>query len=187
MDIRILGLGNVLMGDDGLGPHVVRTLEATYAFPPGVTLIDAGTPGLDLLPFLIDADVVIIVDTIRAEAPAGTVKEYDRDQLLKHLPLSRVSPHDPGVKQTVLALEFSGRAPKEILVLGVVPERIEPGTELSAPVRRAAAVIADRVRCRLEDLGLPPVLNPRSTPPDIWWESPRRPPAPGHTRSATSS
>jgi hydrogenase maturation protease len=170
MDVRIIGLGNVLMGDDGVGPFVVKALEAKFVFPPEVSLIDAGTPGLDLLPFLVDADVVILVDTVNASDAPGTVKLYDRAALLKHAPQPRTSPHDPGVKQTLLALEFSARAPREVIVIGVVPESVEAGPGLSAAARRGAAVAADRVVYELERLGIRARRDVHAAAPDIWWE-----------------
>ena len=83
MDVRVIGLGNVLMGDDGFGPYVIKTLEALYEFPADVSLIDAGTPGLDLSPFLMNADVVILADVVRASGEAGSVGTYGREDLMR--------------------------------------------------------------------------------------------------------
>src|SRR6266508_490834 len=71
VDIRVLGIGNVLMGDDGFGPYVVEALGARYEFPDNVSVIDVGTPGLDLAPFLIGADAIIVIDTVRSDGEAG--------------------------------------------------------------------------------------------------------------------
>jgi hydrogenase maturation protease len=119
----ILGLGNVLMGDDGFGPYVARLFDAEYEVGAGAEVIDVGTPGLDLTPWLADARNVIIVDTVRASAPPGTLKLYDKAEIVRHAPVSRVGPHDPGVKETLLTLEFAGRAPETVTLVGVVPAR----------------------------------------------------------------
>jgi hydrogenase maturation protease len=171
MDVRVIGLGNVLMGDDGLGPYVVKTLEARYAFPPDVTLVDAGTPGLDLVPFLVDADVVILIDTVKSSECPGTVRTYDKGVLMKHAPQPRLSPHDPGVKQTLMMLDFAGHAPREVLLVGVVPQWVATCPHLSEPVKAAVPLAIERVLYELKRLGLRPWPNPEPHAPDIWWEN----------------
>jgi hydrogenase maturation protease len=144
----VLGLGNVLMGDDGFGPDVVRALLDEYVVGPDVDVVDLGTPGLDLAPWLVDADRVILVDTVNARFPPGTLRLYDKADLLREVPSVRAGPHDPGVKEALLALEFAGRSPRELTLVGVVPARIEMALHLSPAVRAAvpkaiAAVVAE--------------------------------------------
>jgi hydrogenase maturation protease len=162
----ILGLGNVLMGDDGFGPAVVRAFEEQYVVDPEVEIVDLGTPGLDLMPWLADARHAIIVDTVRADEPPGTLRLYDKRDLVRHVPFARVGPHDPGVKESVLALEFAGRAPHTVALIGAVPGRVALGTELSPPVRAAvpgavAAIVAALERLRIH---VRPRSNRRVTP-----------------------
>ena len=148
----VLGLGNVLMGDDGLGPAVVRAFEAEYVVGPGVEVTDLGTPGLDLLPWLADVERVILIDTVKSDLPPGTLRLYDKADIVRHAPFSRIGPHDPGVKEALLALEFAGRAPREVTLIGIVPQHAGMSTELSQPVREAvpgavAALVAALARC----------------------------------------
>ena len=82
MKVRVLGIGNVLMSDDGFGPFVVRTLEAAYECPPDVELVDVGTPGLDLTPFLMDTESVIFVDTVTSRGARG-IRVTRRDDILR--------------------------------------------------------------------------------------------------------
>lgn len=143
--ISVLGLGNVLMGDDGLGPVAVRTFEAQYIVPPDVQVHDLGTPGLDLLPWLADVDRVILVDTVKTDLPPGTVRLYEKADLLRYPPTARVGPHDPGVKEALHALEFAGRAPREVALIGVVPEStamsLRRTPTIQAAVHRAVLAI----------------------------------------------
>ena len=143
--ISVLGLGNVLMGDDGLGPVAVRTFESEYLVPSDVQVCDLGTPGLDLLPWLADVDRVILVDTVKTDLPPGTVRLYEKADLLRYPPTARVGPHDPGVKEALHALEFAGRAPREVALIGVVPESTAMSLDLTptvqAAVRRAVLAI----------------------------------------------
>jgi hydrogenase maturation protease len=170
VDIRILGLGNVLMGDDGFGPFVVETLLAGYDFPANVSVIDVGTPGLDLAPFLIGADVVIVIDTVRATGPVGTLRLYRRDDILKHAPPQRLGPHDPGFKHALLTLEFAGCAPRDVLLVGAIPETTAPTPHLTRAVRTAVHVAADAVLAELERLGAPGVPHPNARAAAPWWD-----------------
>ncbi len=169
--VAVLGLGNVLMQDDALGPYVVRTLLASHEFGEGVSVIDAGTPGLDLTPFLLGRRAVIVVDTVKGEGP-GTLRLVRRDELLATAPGPRTSPHDPGLKEAMLLLEFRGDAPEEFLLVGVVPGEVGTGTGLTPAVREAVPRAAAAVIEELGRLGHPP--RPASVPgdPDIWWERP---------------
>lgn len=108
--ICVLGLGNVLMGDDGFGPAVVRAFEETYDAGPEVCVVDIGTPGLDLTPWLADVEHLIVVDTVASDLAPGTLRLYDKNDVLRHASAARVGPHDPGLKEALGALEF-GRAP----------------------------------------------------------------------------
>ena len=171
MDIRILGLGNVLMGDDGFGPFVIEALKAGYSFPPNVSVVDIGTPGLDLAPFLIGADVVIVADTVRAEGPAGAIRLYRRNQILKHAPGLRLGPHDPGFKQALLTLEFADLGPSQVLLVGAIPAMTAPTPFLTPALRNAVPVAVYEILLELERLNAP--AKPRrpgviSVQP--WWE-----------------
>jgi hydrogenase maturation protease len=171
LKIAVLGLGNVLMKDDALGPYAVRLLEARYAFPDGVTVRDLGTPGLDLHPYLTGQDAVIFVDTVGADGAPGEVRLYRRDEILRHPPAARVSPHDPGVKEALLSLEFASGGPSEVLLVGVIPEVVEAGVGLSPAVRGALPVVEAEVLEELARLGseATPLASPGE--PDLWWEN----------------
>jgi hydrogenase maturation protease len=180
--IAVLGLGNVLMGDDGLGPAVIRAFEAEYVVPPGVEVVDLGTPGLDLLPWLADVDVVILVDTVRSDGPPGTLRLYDKADVLRHLPAARVSPHDPGVKEALLALDFAGRAPRELLLVGVVPGETRMSLTLTPAVAAAVPVAVDAVARALARYGAAAARRPRPEGVSSCW-----PPGNGYTSTAAGS
>jgi hydrogenase maturation protease len=168
--IGVVGLGNVLMGDDAFGPWVVQVLLAEHLFAEDVAVNDLGTPGLDLVPWVTNLEALILVDTVRAEAPPGTIRLYRRDDILKHPPQPRLSPHDPGLKEALLTAEFAGQAPREVLLVGAVPERTEMGVGLSPAVRGAVSPAAFEVLRELERLGRPATRRDTPTKPQIWWE-----------------
>jgi hydrogenase maturation protease len=170
MDIRVLGLGNVLMGDDGVGPYVIETLEAEYDFPPEVSVVDVGTPGLDLAPFLMGADAVIVVDSVRSDGEAGALRQYSRDAILQHAPPQRLGPHDPGFKHTLLTLDFAGAAPREVTLVGVIPQTTAPCARLSPPVRASVAGAVAAVVAEVRRLGLNVRRRPVVREATPWWE-----------------
>lgn len=170
--LAVIGLGNVLMGDDALGPTVIGALDAQYEFPPEVAVLDLGTPGLDLTPYLLGLDAAVIVDTVSAPGAPGAIVLYRRDEILKTPPQPRLSPHDPGLKEALLTVAFAGDGPSEVLLIGVVPGKVTTGIGLTAAVRAAVpGAVAEVVR-ELGRLGAPACSRPSQSPPDLWWERP---------------
>jgi len=168
--VAIIALGNVLMADDAAGPHVIAGLQARHDFPAAVDVQDLGTPGLDLHPHLNDCDLLIVVDTVRADGPAGEVRQYRRDDILRRAPGPRVSPHDPGLKEALLALDFAGGGPSEVLLVGVIPESTKGEIGLTPAVRTALPAVETAVLVELDRIGLAatPADPPRQI--DTWWE-----------------
>ena len=170
-DIAVLGLGNVLMGDDALGPTVIAHLNARFEFPARVQVEDLGTPGFDLHPHLAGRKVLIIIDTVRSEtAAAGELRLYRKEQILRHPPAARTGPHDPSLKHTLLTLQFADDDPEDVLLVGVVPESTEGSDEMTAPVQAAVPAAVAAVIEELERLGEP--ARPRAEPaePHLWWQ-----------------
>lgn len=168
--VAVVGLGNVLMGDDAVGPYVMRVLHARYEFPPEVSVQDLGTPGWDLTPHIAGVERLVFVDTVGSTSPPGTVKRYRRDEILKNPPPQRVSPHDPGLKETLLTLEFAGRAPLDVLLVGVVPVDTEMRVGLREPVLAAVETVVADVLAELEAAGYPATARTVPQEPDLWWE-----------------
>jgi hydrogenase maturation protease len=170
--VRVLGLGNVLMGDDAFGPWVVEELLARWEIPAGVSVVDVGTPGLDLTPYLGGADAVVIADTVHADGPPGRIHTYEKAQLLRLPAVPRLSPHDPGLADALLALTLAGSAPREVVLVGAVPASVAKGIGLSQSLRRAVAPAAAEVARRLAALGLPCFPRAEGAEPSPWWEKP---------------
>lgn len=172
MRIAVIGIGNVLTGDDAVGPTVVRMLEAAFEAPDDVLVLDAGTPGLDLTAYLADLEGVILVDSVRAKGAPGELRVYGLEELLARAPVLATSPHDPGLREALLHAQFMGVAPRVARLVGVIPAAVETGIGLSAPVRAALPAALGRVREELAALGV--ALRERVPPrePDLWWERP---------------
>jgi hydrogenase maturation protease len=168
--VAIIGIGNVLAGDDAVGPHVVRVLEAHHELPEGVEVVDAGTPGYDLTAFLPERDAVVLVDAVKAKGAPGEVRTFDKAALLARAPVLAISPHEPGVREALLNAEFMGVTPRVVRLVGVVPERTETGIGLSDPVRKAVPLAVAEVVRELAALGVALPLRTPPRAPDLWWE-----------------
>jgi hydrogenase maturation protease len=174
MRVVIIGLGNVLVGDDAFGPYVVRTLDAAWDMAEHVEVLDLGTPGSDLGPHIAGTDAVIFIDTVRSDGEPGTVRCYRKHELVARGPTPRSNPHQPSLVDTLLFLELQDVAPEQVLLIGAVPARYDTGAPLSEPVRAAVPAVIELVLHELERLGCPATLAPAQRPPDIWWEEPVR-------------
>lgn len=168
--IRILGVGNVLCTDDGLGPYAIKVLESQFEFPEGVEVLDVGTPGLDFTPYLADARMVIVLDTVKGEEPAGTLRLLRDREIVARPPPSRMSPHEPGLREALMATELAECSPEEILLIGVIPHSTEQGTKLTDAVKSAVPRVVETVVAELERLGCPPVQRNPPGELDVWWE-----------------
>jgi hydrogenase maturation protease len=174
--ITVLGLGSVLQGDDAFGPWVLARLAAHWELPEGVELLDAGTPGPELGHYLLGLDALVVVDTVRAGPagggkPPGTLLRYRRDEILKHPPQPRMSPHDPSLKDALATAEMAGQPLSEVLLVGAVPESTELGTGLSDAVRGALDGAEEAVVEELHRLGAAVARRDEPLPLDVWWET----------------
>jgi hydrogenase maturation protease len=157
--LLILGLGNLLCRDDGLGAFVAAAIAETREIPEGVRVLDGGTLGLALLPYLEDADQAILVDAILADAAPGTIVRLEGDDVGPAV-AARLSVHQVGVSDLIEAARWRGRIPPTLVLLGVVPASVELGVGLSVPVREAAPDLLRLVCDEAGRLGFP--LEPKA-------------------------
>ncbi len=169
--ILVLGLGNVLMGDDAFGPFVIETLRAGFDFPERVSLLDGGTPGLNLVAELLDANVLIVIDTVKATGKPGAMRLYRRSDLCSHTRGPRQSPHEPGLDEVLTALDLAGRSPEEVLLIGVIPESVDTGTAMSEALRAAVPNVIAAVMAEVERCGASATAKGNVALPAPWWES----------------
>lgn len=154
IDLLVLGLGNVLLGDDGAGPAAIAGLRDARVGRGCVRVLDGGTLGLSLLPYLEDARRVILVDAVAADAPAGTLVRLEGADVGPAV-ATRLSPHQIGVADLLEGARWHDREPQRLVLLGVVPQSIELAVGLSEPVRRALPRLIDLVCAEARDCGFP--------------------------------
>jgi hydrogenase maturation protease len=168
--IGVLGVGNVLMGDDGIGPFVLKILESRYKFPANVVLHDLGTPGLGITCFFADYDAIILLDAVNAKGQPGDIRLYRRPQLVRVPIPQRISPHDPALVEALLFADLSGLCPREVLLIGVVPKTTELGCSLSDEVQAAVVPAISAVLAELHRLGVDTRVREQTETPPIWWQ-----------------
>jgi hydrogenase maturation protease len=168
--VVVVGIGNVLSGDDGLGPFVARTLLAAWDFPGDVEVVDAGTPGGDLVSLLHGTEAVVLVDAVRDRGRPGEVRRYERPAILAGGVRTPMSPHEPGLREALLTLDFRGGGPSDVVLWGAIPADLELGTRLSPAVRAAVPAVVEGVLSELERLGARPRRPELPRDPDVWWE-----------------
>jgi hydrogenase maturation protease len=144
-DIKVLGIGNILVGDDGFGPRVIEELRKR-PLPENVELIDAGVGGMAILSWIEGADKIVIVDSVQTnDEPAGTVYRFT-DKELPPSDMFMLSLHDLNLVDTINIGRMVQKMPEEIVIYGVEVRRvIEFTMEMSPEVEAAVAEVADLV------------------------------------------
>lgn len=123
--VLILGIGNLLWADEGFGVRCVEQLNSRYVFPEEVQLMDGGTQGLYLVPYVQEADILLVFDAVDYGLPAGTMKIVQDEEVPKFMGAKRMSLHQTGFQEVLALADFSGSYPKELLLIGVQPEELD--------------------------------------------------------------
>lgn len=158
----VIGLGNIVLSDDGLGVHVVRRLRDRYRREDGVELTEGGTAGLLLLPHLAEARRAIIVDAIDIGAPAGTLVRLEGEDCASVF-ASCISPHDIGLKDLLGAAWISGAWPQQLVIHGAQPASTRIGVTLTRSVAAAVDLLLGAITAQLKAWGVP-ICNSTSAP-----------------------
>ncbi|HUJ95795.1 MAG TPA: HyaD/HybD family hydrogenase maturation endopeptidase [Terriglobales bacterium] len=137
----VIGVGNTILSDDGLGVHAARRLQNDPRLPADVTILDGGTFGLELAPFVSDASRVLFLDAVDSGQAPGTLTRMAGRDLLA-IPGSW-SVHRLGVADLISTLALIATQPQDIVVLGVQPAHTDWGTTLSPEVKAALAPLVD--------------------------------------------
>ena len=149
----VLGLGNILLGDEGVGVRVVERLQELYEFPQEVQVLDGGTLALDLLPVVEDADRLLVIDALEMGAEPGAMARLEGDEVPAFLSI-KISPHQMGLADLLAAARLRDLFPKQLVLWGVQPAELKPGLVLSSPVAAQVEVLVDRVLAELSQWGI---------------------------------
>jgi hydrogenase maturation protease len=153
MRILVLGIGNLLLGDEAVGVRIVEALEQRYRLPAHVEVLDGGTSGMELMEMMADRDHLIVADAVLTGAEPGSVAVlYDEE--IPALFTRKVSPHQLGLSDVLMALRLTDEFPRRLTLVGVVPESLEPGIGLSAVVSQAIEPALAKVLLALQESGV---------------------------------
>jgi hydrogenase maturation protease len=150
--LLVLGLGNPLWGDDGLGIAAIEMLRARGRHGEGVRIVDGGTLGLKLLPLMQQSDQILIVDAIRADGAAGALVRVEGDAVAPAV-RERLSVHQIGIADLLEAGALTDSIPRAIVLVGLVPGRIDFGLERSAAVEQRMEDLVQAVAEEIRALG----------------------------------
>ena len=151
-NILVLGLGNILLTDEGLGVRAVERLAAAHDLPENVEVLDGGTLGLDLLPRLAGVDALLLVDAVKAGGQPGALVRLEGDAIQAVLAV-KMSVHQVGLQELLAVSAFQGTRPPRIVLWGMEPAEIDWGLELSPPVAARLNVLAEAVAQELRAWG----------------------------------
>lgn len=154
--VLVLGIGNLVMSDDGVGVKVVQRLQREYCCAERVEIVDGGTLGLDLLPRLEGVERLIVVDAVETGKAPGSCVRLAGEELPIALE-TKVSPHQMGLKDLLSVAELLGHAPREMVLIGVQPGSIEMDTALTAEVEVKVEEMMRMVLDELDAWGVRPV------------------------------
>jgi hydrogenase maturation protease len=151
--VVVLGLGNLLRRDEGLGIRALERLRERYVLPGTIQLVDGGTLGLDLLCYLEEAEQLLVLDAALTEGPPGTLLRVEDGNVPAFFGM-RTSPHEIALPDLLAVARLRGTAPDKVVVLGIQPEALELGWELSPVVAAGLDALADAAADELRRWGM---------------------------------
>jgi hydrogenase maturation protease len=148
--ITVLGIGNILLTDEGFGVRVIEKLFEAYDFPDNVSIVDGGVLGINLLGVIAEAQHLIVVDAVKNKQPPGTLYRLEKDQLPERI-LLKNSLHQTDFLETLTLCQAIDKVPQTTVVLGVEPADITTHSVELTPV--VAARVDDMMGQVIEELG----------------------------------
>jgi hydrogenase maturation protease len=169
--ILVIGLGNILMQDEGVGVRVAELLEARYHIPDEVEVIDGGTTGTELYQPMRGRERLIVTDCVNTGAPPGTLVRLADEQVPAFFQ-TKISNHQLGLSDLLALLAVSGDAPRHVTIVGMVPHELNNTLGLSEATLDGIEAMLQMVVEELAAAGV--VLTPRDTPLPCFWDSKTR-------------
>lgn len=152
-EIAVVGIGNTLMSDDGTGVFAVQELINNYEFPDRVELIDGGTKGLELLPFVEGKKRLLFIDAVNFNKKPGTIGELSKKEIPDYF-ATKLSVHQIALPDLIGAGKLLGTLPEEFHLIGIQPGSIETGYGMTPPVKDKFKELLDRVFDKLLEWGV---------------------------------
>jgi len=148
----ILGVGNLLLSDEGVGVRVIERLETTYSLPEEVQTLDGGTLGLDLLYYLEGVENLLIIDAVEMGEEPGALRRLEGDEIPAFMS-AKMSPHQIGIPDMLFAAKLRDLYPSNIVLWGVQPAVLDVSTTLSPPIATKVNVLVEKILAELARWG----------------------------------
>jgi hydrogenase maturation protease len=162
-EILILGIGNILLSDEGAGVKAVWELQRDYEMPSGVEVLDGGTSGMELLSSIEEKEHLFILDAINSEKGSpGSVTRIDLSEEPGFFQ-NKVSPHQLGMSEVLAVTQLTGTQPRNIVLYGIRPLSLETGTELTSEALDGVRAALDLLFRDLGELGVEPARREQDT------------------------
>lgn len=159
--ILILGIGNLLWADEGFGVRVAQALQRDYVFPENVAVMDGGTQGLALIPYVQESDVLIIADAVDFGLPPATLVEARDEDVPAYLHSGKTSLHQVSFQEVLALCKLMGQGPNRLYLIGVQPVDMKDyGGSLTPEVKAQLEPAVARILACLQELGLPAQPRP---------------------------
>lgn len=153
MNALVLGIGNILLSDEGAGVRALQEFATRYEVPSTVQLVDGGTCGMELLQYIQGQDLLIILDVVKSGNPPGTIMKIEGEEV-PALFQKRISPHQLGLSDLLAAAKLTDSMPEKIILFGIEPDYIKTGLAISPKVRKNMGRFTGMVARELLSSGL---------------------------------
>ncbi len=165
----VLGIGNVLQRDDGIGIKVLNFIDSQYCFPENVELVDGGTCGATLNSSIIGRKWLILLDALDVQGDPGEIRTLSGKDFINRPAQIKMSPHQVGFLDLIQMMRLEGTGPEDLDLIGVIPKDTSNGITISAEVEQAMDGIIVRLFALLAEKGIVPVKREPALKPDYWW------------------
>ena len=151
MSVLVLGIGNLLLSDEGVGVKAVEELENRYDCSDAVEIVDGGTSGSELLPFFDDRSHILIIDAVKTGNQPGTIVRIENPPAFFQ---KKISPHQIGLSDVLGLAAITDNLPRNTTLFGIEPKQLSTGLDLSPEVARNLSRLVDMVVAELKDIGV---------------------------------
>lgn len=154
-EVTILGIGNVILRDEGFGVRVAEYLDKHYEFPESVQIVDGGTLGIELTQYVTGTEKLLVIDSINGGAEPGTTFRFHNDDVMEHFQ-DKLSAHEVGIQDVLGLLTVTGHKIPDVVVIGAQPYDVEAGVELSAGMMKLLPQMVEQALKELKNWGIEP-------------------------------
>jgi len=152
-DVVVLGIGNLLLGDEGVGIHVIESMDKSYTFSPSINFIDGGTSGIDLIPYFEECKKMIIIDAVDSHEEPGYITILKNEEIHYRFN-TKLSLHYSGLSDVLSIMKLQEITAPDMILIGVQPKIVEIGIELSNTISEKMEHILKIITNKLEEWGI---------------------------------